>query len=234
MAGSSSIDPSPLSSAPSFSLFSSDSVLVAPTLTTLSNLTIVVGGFAQLPKKFPVVLETLCLASPMWRAMLRRGGPWLENDAEEVAFPDDDPESFELVLQIIHGQFHSLPDKISTEMLVQLAVLCDKYQMANVIRKPFVENWMQPWKKDDRNHEYEILAGYWSLRPKRTNVDCQSLLFVAWTFGLESHFTCHLRHVIAKTRNGEVLKARFMPDGMEGKPLISVSHSLQKQGVNNC
>jgi hypothetical protein len=166
--------------------------------------------------------------------MLQCDGPWLENAAKEVTFPDDDPYAFGLVLLIIHGQFHNLPGKIRVKIFVQLAILCDKYQMTNVVRKPFLENWMSPWTKFNGDDEgYYISCGYTD-SPNPVKIDSQALLFVAWTFGFEAHFLKHLKQLILELENGEELKAELMPDGMEGKPLKTLPCPLRNLEMDRC
>jgi len=118
--------------------------------------------------------SVLRLASPVWKAMLDRH--WAESEAQEIPFPDDDVAAMLLVLRIAHLQFHDLPPKkgLSFEDVLQLAILCDKYDLVKLVR-PFLDlnQWAEPFK-------YSKATGYRIYQPK--------WLFVAWTFGYENSF----------------------------------------------
>ena len=79
---------------------------------------------------FIVSSKAMCLASPVWRAMLDPQGPWAKqaSDTYKLPLPDDDPNALLIILRIAHLQFSELPDVLVVyEDLLQLAVLCDKY-----------------------------------------------------------------------------------------------------------
>jgi hypothetical protein len=45
----------------------------------------------------------MCLASPVWKAMFTRGCK--ETTAEEISFPEADPNALSITLRIAHLQF---------------------------------------------------------------------------------------------------------------------------------
>lgn len=70
---------------------------------------------------------TWCLASLVWRAMLDPSGPWKEaQDGSHVNFPEDDPDTLRIVLDIVYFHFHRIPNTLTYEQLLKLAILCDK------------------------------------------------------------------------------------------------------------
>ncbi|KAE9988850.1 hypothetical protein EG328_003346 [Venturia inaequalis] len=68
--------------------------LLSPLPAGLSNLTIHLGQDAD---NRPLIVR---IHSSVWNAFLEAG-------TKEVSFPEDDPDAFEVVLTIEHGQFHT-------------------------------------------------------------------------------------------------------------------------------
>ena len=98
--------------------------------------------------------------------MLDPQGHFIESFANgEVQFVEDDPNSLLLILRIAHLQFRKLPKALSFQGMVNMAVLCDKYDTTGLVR-PWSEQWEASFKgiklKEPGREEY---------------------LFVAWTFG---------------------------------------------------
>lgn len=58
--------------------------------------------------------------------------------------PEDDATAMLLILRICHVQFSQIPDTPGHELIYQLAVLCDKYDCAQVVR-PWLKQWMLPF-----------------------------------------------------------------------------------------
>ena len=77
---------------------------------------------------FIVSSKAMCLASPVWRAMLDPQGPWARQGSDTYNLLEDDPHAMLIILRIAHLQFSELPDVLVVyEHILQLAVLCDKY-----------------------------------------------------------------------------------------------------------
>lgn len=120
--------------------------------------------------------KALCLASPVWRAMLNPASGFQEATSVErtVSFPEDDPETFVLLLQICHLNFSNVPQFLTYRELTKIAILCDKYDTVALVR-PWVSTWQQ-------NH---------ILLAERDGFE--GWLFISWTFGnravFESVFT---------------------------------------------
>lgn len=117
-------------------------------------------------KTFVVSSKAMCLASPVWSAMLNPKSHFKEAkpDNGEISLKDDDQEALSILLDIAHLRFSKIPLSLTYELLVGVAVLCDKYDLVTLVRP-----WLPKW--------YEKL---WDLR----NGDgFEKWLFIAWTFG---------------------------------------------------
>ena len=99
------------------------------------NLSLLVGTDDN-QKTFVVSSAALCLASPVWRAMVNPKGHFLEANSEgrRVSLPDEDPKYLLLLLNIVHLHFHKVPQVLSTDDLFQMALLCDKYDSVRIVR----------------------------------------------------------------------------------------------------
>lgn len=112
---------------------------------------------------FLVSTKVLCLASPVWRVMLDPSGPFKEARPENdsVLFPEDDAQALQIVLYIAHLQFHSIPETLSFTQLLNLAIICDKYDTARLILP-----WFHKWETSLRNsaleqgHECSLLIAW--------------------------------------------------------------------------
>jgi BTB/POZ domain len=138
---------------------------------SLANLTLHVGK-----RRFAAVREILCLASPVFNAMLHPQGRWNDSTHPEVAFPEDDPEAFEIALQIIH---HRIPSReLDFDQLLSLSVLSDKYDLAHLTRR-FVQTRLQ---------KISIPVDF-----------PEALLHIGWTYGLKQLVERSLRILILFT-----------------------------------
>lgn len=105
---------------------------------------VLVVNKAENQRRFRVSTKVLSLASPVWRVMLDPSGQFQEARREngEVAFPEDDPNILYILLQIIHLRPRSLPKTLEVDELVGLAILCKKYDTAEIVA-PWVEGkWL--------------------------------------------------------------------------------------------
>jgi hypothetical protein len=79
----------------------------------------------------------MCLASPVFKAMLGRGfkeGDQLrEKGRIEVPLPDDDAAALEILARLIHGRFTTIPAVVSLPLFTQIAILVDKYRMPEIL-----------------------------------------------------------------------------------------------------
>ena len=141
--------------------------------------------------------HVLCLASPVWRAMFENKDRFLEGNTGKAHFHDDNPEALLIILRIAHLQYQDLPSELQFRGLVNLAVICDKYETTKIVR-PWLARWEKPWTF------FGTTSGH------------EELLFISWTFGNDEIFTKVLSHLIRNCvpRNAGV----YLPSGklMEG------------------
>ncbi|KAF2804007.1 uncharacterized protein BDZ99DRAFT_452478 [Mytilinidion resinicola] len=165
-----------MSSSESETMESEDPVDVSQpiTLANPSDLTLVVGPYGQ---SIYVCRGALCLASPVWNAML--SDKWAERSEKEVEFPDDNPEALLIVLGIAHLRFKERPKVLLYRQLVELAVICDKYDTVAVIR-PFLQEWI-------------------GFEEMKVGPGMEEWIFVAWTFGIKDKFIRGVQDLVRDT-----------------------------------
>ncbi|RAL60358.1 hypothetical protein DID88_000134 [Monilinia fructigena] len=130
--------------------------------------------------KFLVSSKHMMLVSPVFRAMFRHKNGF--KDGEElhaagivnVPLPDDNPDAFLMLLNIIHCQDAKIPLAINLQSLCDLAVLVDKYRMHGAVR--IVSNiWIDALMEQSNAYkvdDYGVLL--W--------------LCIAWVFNLKNSF----------------------------------------------
>ncbi|KAK0667806.1 hypothetical protein QBC41DRAFT_347735 [Cercophora samala] len=147
---------------------------------------------------------TLRRASEVFKAWFSR---WIDNKPVDgsqwvIDLPDDNPTSFKVLLHIVHGQFEQATNAMAQgdgSMLHELLVLCDKYDMARMI-KPWASAWLDRTINDTKDK-----PSYWKL------------VFVAWELGRYDLFTESCQHLIliserAGDGNGLVAYGRQLSD----------------------
>lgn len=85
--------------------------------------------------------KVLCLASPVFKAMLGPDSKFQEAEALRhstetptmTPLRGDDPNSLLMLLQAAHLPGHLLPRRLHIDELYKLAIVCDKYDMAKVL-----------------------------------------------------------------------------------------------------
>lgn len=119
-------------------------------------------------KTFVVSSAVMRLASPVWRTMFDPQGHFMESSSNgTVHFAEDNPAALLLVLRIAHLQFRKVPDVLGFQEMVELAVVCDKYDTAGLVR-PWIKQW------EESLQERSVLVE----EPGR-----EEYLIFAWTFG---------------------------------------------------
>ena len=124
-------------------------------------------GDGKNQKRFLVSSNAMRLASPVWKSMFT--GPYKEAVAKEIPFPEGKPDAFLITLRIAHLRFDDLPSLLDFQELVNLAIVCDEYDMVPTVR-PFLTKWITP------------------LEPLADKIGFEEWLFVAWTFGCPEIF----------------------------------------------
>lgn len=117
----------------------------------------------QSQQTFRVSSKAMCLASPVWRAMMDPSGPWKEaQDGGHVNFPEDDPDTLRIVLDVVHFHFHRIPSSLTYEQLLDLAILCDKYDTARLLLPWFQLHWKFSFSKyaEEQGKECSLLIAW--------------------------------------------------------------------------
>lgn len=78
------------------------------------------------------------IASPVWRTMFDPHGHFIESQCSsthgEMDLPEDDPDALLCVLRIAHLQFRKVPKTLKYADLLNLAIICDKYDTVAIVR----------------------------------------------------------------------------------------------------
>lgn len=126
---------------------------------------------------------------------------------KEVDFHDDDGEALLLLLSITHLRYGDIPTMLPYETLLNVAVLCDRYDCVKL-----VEPWLSQWLSDEEKSWKE--AGH------------ENWLFIAWVFGRDKVFSDLTAKIVREakiTDDGECLTSAGeevsepMPPGILGE-----------------
>lgn len=105
-------------------------------------------GANEFPKddiRILVSSKHLTLSSDVFKTMLsnnfQEGHTLQEKGSATISLLDDEPAAFEILMNIIHSKYTSLPRDVTVEILTCLAVLVDKYQFREAA-KLIVEKWL--------------------------------------------------------------------------------------------
>lgn len=133
----------------------------------------------------------LTLASPVFRAMLHRkfseSNTLLLTGSVEIPLPEDDPDAFLILLNILHGRIRKVPLVVDLETLTQIATLVDKYDL------------MEP---------VQLFANFWfdnlkSTIPDSYTDDIPSWICISSMFDKEAEFESTTRLAMREAR-GEI------------------------------
>lgn len=116
--------------------------------------------------QFRVSTKVMSLASLVRHIMLDSSDPFKEAQRKngEVALPEDDPNVLCVLMHVIHLRSRSIPDSLDFDELMNLAILCHKYDVVE-----FVAPWVvSKWKNVIVS--YPNMAGY------------ESSIVLAWIF----------------------------------------------------
>ena len=130
-------------------------------------------------KTFFVSSKAMCLASPVWRAMLDPKGHFIEArpSNKEILCEDDDEGALSILLDITHFRFLKVPESLNYGQLLQISILCDKYDIVTLARP-----WLSKWVAD--LEDLPDRAGH------------EEWLFIAWAFGDSSTFERIARRLV--------------------------------------
>ena len=161
---------------------------------------------------FQVSSKAMSLASPVWRTMLDPNGPFRESqsDNNEITFTDDDTKALLILLLAAHLRFQDIPNELTFEQLLNVCILCDKYDCITLVRP-----WIWSWQECQIHPPGEILYEEW--------------LFIAWTTGDEATFRRTAQSLIlhantdeSGTFNDARLSELVMPPGFIGQSQLEL------------
>lgn len=119
------------------------------------------SGIDALPSKPVNMLVSsghMSLASTVFAAMLKphflEGSTLKSKGRVEISLPDDEPDMFTILLNIVHGRTKKVPRQFNLRQLTEISVLVDKYQMQEVAGA-FVEIWIERFDMEDQPPEDE-------------------------------------------------------------------------------
>jgi hypothetical protein len=148
----------------------------------------------------------LILASPVFKAMLqgefKESLKLRETGELELLLPDDDPDVFLILLNILHHRMKKVPRLVSLVRLTELAILVDKYQMQESV-EVFSDMWI------------DGLKGQKGDVPESLTQDVLPWLCISWVFRKEKPFqkvTKILMHESDEDMGGEELQDLPIPD----------------------
>lgn len=130
-----------------------------------------VVGLGTESRTFCVSSKVMCLASPVWRAMLSLEHGFQESSpgTNVITLPEDDVLSIFIVLLASHVRFQEIPGSVTFKQLVNLCVVCDKYDCISVLQ-PWLSGWLALYKQD-------VMIPGW-----------EEWAFIAWVVGDEAIF----------------------------------------------
>lgn len=98
-------------------------------------------------RKRIVCSRSVARASKPFRAMLYGGfaesKPRNVDSDWTIPLPEDNPEAFATLMNIIHGHFKMVPRTVTRDQLYRITILTDKYNMTDVLQ-PWADKWVSP------------------------------------------------------------------------------------------
>lgn len=152
--------------------------------------------------------SSLSLVSPVWNKFLNPPFPKLvskeggddDTQHKQIDFSEDCGEALLILFRIAHCQFRKIPSTLEFKSILDVAVLCDKYDCVGLV-KPWLALWLAKEKTEPGHEEW---------------------LYIAWVFGLEKIFQTLARKLIKEiaindkgeclTSTGEIFSSQMPPD----------------------
>lgn len=119
--------------------------------------------------------KVLTLASPVFKAMLGPNSNFQEaqalrdenNKSPVIHLQGDNLKALVMVLQVAHLSVPMMPRKMAIDEFYELAIVCDKYDMAKVL-VPWANLWVCPeeYECDDADLRWLVIAWVFRLEMK--------------------------------------------------------------------
>ena len=154
----------------------------APRITNFTNFSRdgdrrILAGSKDASEIFIVSSHVMALTGKEWATMFGPDSSFFTTESSnrpsgiiQIPMPDDDPAALRVLLSVAHLKHSMIPKTLSFEELVQIAILSDKYDLAELI-SPWIGGWVK-----------HVQENY------KENSNDRGWLFVAWTFGIASIF----------------------------------------------
>ncbi|KAE8447176.1 hypothetical protein EG329_011007 [Mollisiaceae sp. DMI_Dod_QoI] len=167
-----------------------------------------------------VVTQSLVQASPVWKKALAsqplpqfspagRDTQQASNShdarhsmvlkVKQIDCSGDDGGALLILLRIAHLRFHHIPKQVTVLELLNLSVLCEKYDCHNLLG-PWCDDWMSPL-----------------MQPNSRKGSEDRWLYIAWTFGKQKAFECSaltlVMQVCLTALYNSTFNARALDDG---------------------
>ncbi|KAF2866174.1 hypothetical protein BDV95DRAFT_599183 [Massariosphaeria phaeospora] len=148
------------------------------------TLALIVGSEANGngPCKFLVSADNVRLLSPVWAELVSKASMIVWRlGRRQIHLPDDDPDMMLLLMRVAHLKFNTVTLDLSFEQLLQLALICNRYECTEVLR-PFHEKW------SSLHREKILQPGF------------EQWMFVAYQFGYEEDYVRIANHLAMNCR----------------------------------
>ncbi|KAI1495170.1 hypothetical protein F5X96DRAFT_675998 [Biscogniauxia mediterranea] len=188
-------------------------------------------GTDETARIFVVCSKDMVRSSAFWWRLLyggfaesKRPNPEDEESDWIVELPDDNPESMEILLSIVHDQYEpylTSDSPISVSDLYELCVLTDKYGMTHVLR-PWAKGWakaMSPPVMWDIWHEFNYKTDEYRRR-----------LWIAWELGDTVSFVTMAKRLLvfcSPTPDPQILEPPGLYDILAEKRLATIEKLLE-------
>lgn len=101
--------------------------------------------------RMQVSSKHLILASSVFKSMLQghfvEGQTLRSTGSLDLPLPDDDPDAFTILLNVIHGRSSDVPQKVGLSLMIEIAILVDKYQLLEAVGL-CSDRWIGPLESD--------------------------------------------------------------------------------------
>lgn len=190
--------------------------LITLTAFPMADLYLIVGKSQDsLPlKAFGVNRHCLCIASRVFAAKLL-GDP-MGVSVTEIDLADDNPEAMEVIVRIIHMKGSTVAkDKLTVELMTEVAILADKYDVLALVR-PFV--WPRLWSID---------------LDSLTNNQLTKFISICWYFKSRTLFDVGMSKLVRNVSvnlNGEVEYKGHIIDSLDLPGSIFGQRSMTMEG----
>lgn len=122
--------------------------------------------------RFQINSSTLCVASPVFRAMIGRHSKFKEASVLAAARADarctpyeltlggDNQNALAVVLRIIHMKNHLVPKQLDEDQLYEVAVICDKYDVSHAVML-WTDRWITALVPNESARPPTVIGHKW-------------------------------------------------------------------------